>query len=122
MKAYVVWSTATETGENVRKHFRHAERAVEVFNELCGRSRPWRTWPELMEKQFVESATDDLIVTLEEIDISDELPMAPQVHMPDEMCPGCECMPGDGITEGCNNPVGCGYFRTWHQSQENADV
>ena len=30
----------------------------------------------------------------------------------DERCPGCGSEPGDGITEGCNDEAGCGYFRT----------
>jgi len=28
-----------------------------------------------------------------------------------EACPGCGSMPGDGITEGCNDPNGCGENR-----------
>lgn len=28
-----------------------------------------------------------------------------------EACPGCGCLPGDGLTEGCNHPEGCGFFR-----------
>lgn len=30
---------------------------------------------------------------------------------PDEACPGCGCKPGDGLTDGCFHPVGCGYFK-----------
>ena len=26
-----------------------------------------------------------------------------------DACPGCGCMPGDGRTEGCIDPDGCGY-------------
>ena len=26
-----------------------------------------------------------------------------------EACPGCGCKPGDGATEGCDDPDGCGY-------------
>jgi len=29
----------------------------------------------------------------------------------DEECPGCGCMPGDGITEGCEDMGGCGHNR-----------
>jgi hypothetical protein len=29
-------------------------------------------------------------------------------ELDEEACPGCGCMPGDGITEECNDPVGCG--------------
>ena len=28
-----------------------------------------------------------------------------------EACPGCGCLPGDGVTEGCDHPGGCGYNR-----------
>jgi hypothetical protein len=27
-----------------------------------------------------------------------------------EQCPGCGCLPGDGVTEGCTHPDGCGAF------------
>jgi hypothetical protein len=27
----------------------------------------------------------------------------------DLMCPGCGCLPGDGITNGCDDPDGCGF-------------
>ena len=27
-----------------------------------------------------------------------------------EDCPGCGCAPGEGITEGCTHPDGCGYY------------
>lgn len=28
-----------------------------------------------------------------------------------EECPGCYCVPGEGLTEGCDHPDGCGYWR-----------
>lgn len=31
--------------------------------------------------------------------------------MSDEACPGCGCVPGQGLTEGCNHPGGCGTLR-----------
>ena|SRR5690349_7341640 len=34
----------------------------------------------------------------------------------DENCPGCGCAPGDGITESCNHPDGCGYFKSLRES------
>lgn len=30
-----------------------------------------------------------------------------------EACPGCGCKPGDGITDDCDDPGGCGYFKEW---------
>jgi hypothetical protein len=30
-----------------------------------------------------------------------------------EACPGCGCLPGDGLTDGCEDPTGCGYFRAF---------
>lgn len=27
----------------------------------------------------------------------------------EDACPGCKCKPGDGRTEGCTHPVGCGF-------------
>jgi hypothetical protein len=29
-------------------------------------------------------------------------------ELDEEACPGCGCMPGDSITEECNDPLGCG--------------
>lgn len=29
----------------------------------------------------------------------------------DLACPGCGCQPGDGYTQGCSHPDGCGFFR-----------
>lgn len=28
-----------------------------------------------------------------------------------EACPGCGCLPGDGTTDGCEHPEGCGFNR-----------
>ncbi len=28
-----------------------------------------------------------------------------------EACPGCGCLPGDGLTDGCEHPEGCGHDR-----------
>jgi hypothetical protein len=33
----------------------------------------------------------------------------------DEACPGCGCEPGDGVTEDCDDPAGCGF---WKEQQE----
>jgi hypothetical protein len=30
-----------------------------------------------------------------------------------EACPGCGCMPGDDITDTCDHPDGCGYYREY---------
>lgn len=42
---------------------------------------------------------------------------APAVE--DYSCPGCGCMPGDGLTPTCNHPDGCGYSRTYHDHEED---
>ena len=47
----------------------------------------------------------------EEIDEDDENPLA---------CPGCGCMPGDGITESCNHPLGCGESKL-HRGESSKD-
>lgn len=28
-----------------------------------------------------------------------------------EACPGCRCLPGDGVTASCTHPDGCGFAR-----------
>lgn len=40
---------------------------------------------------------------LEEVEEEDEIAKFP------EACPGCGCMPGDGRTPGCTDPLGCGF-------------
>ena len=29
-----------------------------------------------------------------------------------EACPGCGCLPGEGLTDGCEDRDGCGYHRS----------
>lgn len=36
---------------------------------------------------------------------------------PDEACPGCGCKPGEGITETCNHPQGCGFWKEQHKKE-----
>jgi len=38
-----------------------------------------------------------------------------------EACPGCGSMPGDGITDGCDDPLGCGTNRM-HQASAIGDA
>lgn len=33
-----------------------------------------------------------------------------------QACPGCGCMPGEGMTPECNDPNGCGYWRQQHNA------
>ena len=33
-----------------------------------------------------------------------------------EACPGCGCRPGDGRTEGCHHPDGCGF---WEKEEDD---
>lgn len=35
----------------------------------------------------------------------------PVLEEDDEQCPTCAAKPGDGLTDGCNDPDGCGYWR-----------
>jgi len=37
-------------------------------------------------------------------------PASEVAELDPEACPGCGCMPGDGITDGCTHPEGCGYY------------
>lgn len=41
---------------------------------------------------------------------------AGSVHPDDEKCPGCGCAPGDGITQDCDDLMGCGF---WKRLSEN---
>jgi type IV secretory pathway VirB10-like protein len=38
-----------------------------------------------------------------------------------EACPGCGCLPGDGLTEGCEDEGGCGYYRQWETARAIRD-
>lgn len=31
----------------------------------------------------------------------------------DESCPGCGRMPGDGVGDECDDPMGCGHWKSW---------
>jgi hypothetical protein len=43
---------------------------------------------------------------------ADELKQGHYTHKPEmENCQGCNCAPGDGITETCNHPDGCGFWK-----------
>lgn len=33
-------------------------------------------------------------------------------------CPGCGCEPGDGITESCNHPGGCGFHKEYRDGAD----
>ena len=39
-----------------------------------------------------------------------------EITVDPEACPSCGCVPGDGITDNCNDGEGCGYLRTIRQS------
>jgi hypothetical protein len=39
-----------------------------------------------------------------------------------EECPGCHAQPGDGLTEGCNHPDGCGFWRQFVGDTAEADL
>lgn len=46
-------------------------------------------------------------------EIGDGGALTPVAKLDPEACPGCGCRPGDGITTGCFDPDGCGYWRTF---------
>ncbi len=50
----------------------------------------------LLDSDWIEEIVEEL---------EDLLPKNP------EACPGCGCLPGDGITDGCEDEDGCGYHR-----------
>ncbi len=57
-----------------------------------------------MEKISIEEVRDDLIV------LDDENGEDP--------CPGCNCLPGDGITAACADEMGCGFWRAFDVDQK----
>jgi hypothetical protein len=51
---------------------------------------------------------DDLVRTEEATGSNDQV----EVDDPEEHpCPGCRCRPGEGVTDGCMHPDGCGYWK-----------
>jgi hypothetical protein len=38
-----------------------------------------------------------------------------------DACPGCGCLPGDGVSPECDDPLGCGYWREEHASHGAAE-
>lgn len=39
-------------------------------------------------------------------------------HDCDEACPGCDRVPGQGVDPSCNDPIGCGYWKSL-EAQDN---
>lgn len=35
----------------------------------------------------------------------------PEQDLGTDACPGCECVPGEGVSANCNDPDGCGYWK-----------
>ena len=33
----------------------------------------------------------------------------------EDSCPGCGCVPGEGLTPGCTDSNGCGFWRKYEQ-------
>ena len=67
------------------------ETVIDLFDDLLdGGGLPEET------HQLIEAERNELAAELSEMKYA---------------CPGCGCKPGDGITETCNHPVGCGYSK-----------
>ena len=58
------------------------------------------------EEAFIDAVVKQVEVSL----IQGDLPGPNGELCVDESCPGCGCLPGDGVTEGCTHPEGCGYY------------
>lgn len=61
-------------------------------------------WAYTLDNGTTVVVTDDGDVLESSEEIEDEIAQG-------ERCPGCGCEPGDGLTEGCAHPEGCGFFR-----------
>lgn len=83
------------------------EEAEDAYDDLCawmlkgGFEPDWEEFeqdgvPEVTKEWFMGWSPPDCVDT--DID--------------DFACPGCGCMPGEGITESCNHPDGCGYGKS----------
>ena len=53
----------------------------------------------------IEAVHNFVLENIEAYDLEKE---EEEEELDDEACPGCGCVPGDGITEECNDPLGCG--------------
>jgi hypothetical protein len=51
----------------------------------------------------IEAVHGFVMQNLDVYDLDEE-----EEELDEEACPGCGCVPGDGITEECNDPLGCG--------------
>jgi hypothetical protein len=47
-----------------------------------------------------------------------EMDAGPEPGGSDEACPTCGCEPGDGLTDGCDDPDGCGYYRAMRDGED----
>lgn len=62
------------------------------------------------EQRHVGSLVSSLLVDLEQ-SIRIVLDGRAAEEPNPEACPGCGCLPGDGVSESCDDPNGCGFFR-----------
>jgi hypothetical protein len=60
------------------------------------------------ESEFVGRSMVSMQSTIDELTVeNDEYEL-------EEACPGCGCEPGDGLTDDCEHPDGCGFGRRMH--------
>jgi len=59
----------------------------------------------------MEAVHEFVLENLDAYDLDEE----EETDEDDEACPGCGCVPGDGTTEGCEDPGGCGELRKLSQ-------
>lgn len=75
--------------------------------------RDWSVPPEFLKKKAdaVLEKSSELYARDHEDDCEcgcQDARLAEKYH-DEHACPGCGCLPGEGVTAGCTDPTGCGY-------------
>lgn len=83
----------------------------QVYHEECGHTDKFgRRWPFPKSELCDECGQPDSCGDCNHQKLSDD-DVALLVGEDSEGCPGCGCMPGDGLTADCTDENGCGFWR-----------
>lgn len=98
----LVWNTIKETLDG---------NFAMVFTRChgCGEQRI------CIDLQYNEMHSNCMCVNCYAENYDSDNPMTPEEvdeYTNPEACPGCGCLPGEGRTNGCDHPDGCGFTRT----------
>lgn len=70
----------------------------------------------------LKKVAESFALKKDDSDLIFEAMYKPTVFDKSQSCPGCGCNPGEGLTEGCTDPNGCGHWRGAGETQPKNDA